>query len=84
MLLDFCKNFIKNNMKKNIIKDLSLCFLLNKKELENLYFYLIKKHGYNIQYIKEPTEEMKIEAIKQSGYAIKYIKKSNSRNEIIG
>ena len=57
-----------------MIKEIALCYLLNKKELENLYFYLIKNNGYVIKYIENPTEEMQLEAVKKDGYYIQYIK----------
>ena len=40
---DFCEKFTTNKIKITMIKEILLCCLLNKKELETLYFYLIKK-----------------------------------------
>ena len=46
-----------------MLYDPTLCFLLNKKELKDLHFSLINNNSYNIQYIKDPTEEMKLETV---------------------
>ena len=62
---NFCKNFLKNNIYDQILSNVSLFCLLNKQELNFLYFYLIKNNGWNIKYIKSPTEEMKLFAIKK-------------------
>ena len=73
-MLNFCKNLIRNDARKNILNDPTLCFLLNKKELKKIYFYLIKNDPCIIQFIKNPTEEMKWLAIKQDGEALQFIK----------
>ena len=43
-----------------------------KKQLE-----AVKKNGYAIRYIKNPSLEVQLEAVKQNGYAIQYIKISS-------
>ena len=72
-MLNFCENLIKNDVKKNILNDPTLCFLLNKKELKKIYFYLIKNNPCVIRFIENPTEKMKWLAIKKLGWIIKYI-----------
>ena len=62
---DFCEKFTTNKIKITMLKEILLCCLLNKKELENLYFYLIKKSSYAIKFIESPTEEMKLLAKKK-------------------
>ena len=59
------KEFIKNNMQGYMLEDLILSILLNKKEMEELYFCLIEVDGNFLHYIKNPTEEMKEIAIKK-------------------
>ena len=76
-MINFCKHLIENDLTCCVLNDSSLLYLLNKKEINFLYFYLIRNNGLNIKYIKEPTEEMKLEAVKNNGYVIKYIKKPN-------
>ena len=92
------KNIIQNIIKNDIdyiLKDVSLLYNLNKQELNDLFFYLIKIDGWMIQYVKNPTEEMqleavkhinnptekvKLEAVKKDGWIIKYI--DNQTEEI--
>ena len=73
-MLKFCENLIRNEAKKNILNDPTLCFLLNKKELKKIYFYLIKNNPCVIRFIENPTEEMKWLAIKQDERVIQFIK----------
>ena len=81
-MLNFCKNFIKNKRKENILNDPTLCFLLNKKELEDLYFYLIKDNARIIQHIKNLTNEMQLKAIKQNGLAIEFIENPTEQMQL--
>ncbi len=36
---------------------------------------VVQKNGYDIQFINNPTEKIKMEALKKDGYAIQYINK---------
>ena len=40
-MIDFYKNFEKNQLFKYLLNDDLLAYLLNKQELKSLYFYLI-------------------------------------------
>ena len=74
------KNIIQNIIKNNIgyiLKDVSLLFLLNKKELNSLFFSLIKKDIWIIRYMNNPTEEMQLEAVKNSSISIKFIQQNH-------
>ena len=33
----------------------------------------VKQNGYNLQYVKEQTEDICLEAVKQNGYALQYV-----------
>ena len=66
-----------------MLKDATLSILLNKKEVEELYFCLIINDPYFVQYIDNPTEEMELEAIKQNGNAIYYIKDLTEEMKLI-
>ena len=70
---DVGKKFIKNNIQGYVLEDSTLSILLNKKEIEELYFCLIINNPYFIQYINNPTEKIKLEAIKQNGFVIQFI-----------
>jgi flagellum-specific peptidoglycan hydrolase FlgJ len=48
---------------------LNSIFISEKTKLEE-----VKRNGYVIKYINNPTEELQIEAIKQDGFFIKYMK----------
>ena len=42
-MLNFCENLIRNDAKKNILNDPTLCFLLNKKRIKKNIFLFNKK-----------------------------------------
>ena len=58
------EEFVKNNI-ECVLKDSTLSILLNKKEIEELYFCLIEVDGNFLHYIKNPTEEMKLKAVQK-------------------
>ena len=74
------EEFIKNDiqryifMQRFILKDATLSILLNKKEMEKLYFCLIEVDSNFLQYIENPTKEMQLKAVKNNGATIRYIK----------
>ena len=69
-----CENIIKNNIGDFILREKFLFYLFNKQELNHLFLNLIMDRSYMIEYINNPTEEMKLIAVKKAGSVIKYIK----------
>ena len=55
-MIDFYKNFKENRLFKYLLNDDLLIYLLNKQELESLYFYLLKNNGLIIQFIKKSNK----------------------------
>lgn len=43
---------------------------------------LVKKNGYHIAHIKDPSEEVKLAAVKQDGWSIEYIKDPSEEVQI--
>lgn len=53
------------------------------KELYEDIINILKNDGYDIKYIKNPTEEMKLTAVKEDPYAIKYIDNPSEEVQIL-
>ena len=81
-MINFCKNFLKNNIYDQILSDSHSLCLFNKQELDFLYFYLIKDNVYNIQYIKNPSVELELESVKQDYWMIKYISQPSEQVQL--
>jgi len=69
-----CTNIIENYLSNFILREKLLFCLFNKKEIEDLFLYLLNKNVWIIEYIKNPTEKIKLKAVKKNGRAIFYIK----------
>jgi len=64
----------------NVPHHLHHLFINNNQVVESQDMTLVKQNGYAIEYIENPSDEMKLAAVKQDGCAIKYIE--NPSDEI--
>ena len=53
-----------------------------EKDYKNI-INILKNDGYAIRYIKDPTEEMKLEAVKEESWAIKYIENPSEEVQLL-
>jgi len=56
----------------------------SKENFNKEYWQLeaVRKNGYAIEYIKNPSEEMQLEAVRKNGYAIDYIKNPSEKVQL--
>ena len=66
------QNIINNHI-EYILQEKQLLSFFNKKELNMLFFDILKNNGRNIRYVEKPTKKMQLIAVKESGYAIQFI-----------
>ena len=75
-------NKLNNNLKKTYIRKRGIAFESggDSQAYEMPYFpeelklAAVKKYGYAIEFIKNPSEELQLAAVQQDGYAIEFIK----------
>ena len=67
---EYFSNLSEEEMYKIVEYDYSVIQYITNPSVQ---LKAVKQNGLAIQYIKNPTEEMKLEAVKQNGLAIKYI-----------
>ena len=70
---------------KSVTNKLKIGRKLSNKEVfdnEDLQLKAVKKYGYYIQYIENPSEEVQLEAVKQNGYSIRYIENPSEKLQL--